>query len=433
MLEYLKKLLSARKSKLAQLQKRNEESENLEEVRALSTEITEVTEEIRSLENQIATLEAEQNNNNEDQERSTFNPAQALNVVATAELNNGTSRNEENPRATMKYRTAFMNYVQRGERSEVLQFETRANEVGVASELGVLLPETIVQQIMTELEGVYGQLYSRVRKTNIPGGVKYPTGSFSATFKRITEKTTSERQKAGEVTGYVQFAYNIGEIRIARTILQSVLTVAAFEKEYAKVIVKAYVKAMDIEIIKGKSADNECEGILTEAQKTTGSRIKTANIIEFTADDIADWTKWEEKLFAQIPIAMEGLKPEFVMAKQTYVSNLVTLKDTTGQPINKAGYDVTDRMYKFNEYGVTRVEKDIFKDFNSCTDGEYFGMFWVPEEAYAINTNLEFYTKRYLDEETNQYIDKALVINDGKVLNPDYIYLLKKSVPTIKA
>lgn len=430
MLEYLKELLSARKAKLAQLQKRNEESEDLEEVRALATEITEVAEEIRSLETQIASLEAEQNDNNtEKRNDSGFNPSMALNVVATAEMNNGTARNEEtNSRATMEYRTAFMNYVQRGERSEILQFETRANEVGVASELGVLLPETIVQQIMTELEGVYGQLYSRVRKTNIPGGVKYPIGSFSATFKRITETTTSDRQKAGDVTGYVQFAYNIGEIRIARTLLQSVLTVAAFEKEYAKVIVKAYVKAMDIEIIKGKSADNECEGILTEANKTTGSRIKTANIIKFTAEEIADWTKWEDKLFGIIPIAMEGLKPEFVMAKQTYVSNLVTLKDTTGQPIKKAGYDVTDRMYKFNEYGVTRVEKDIFKDFNSCADGEYFGMFWVPEEAYAINTNLEFYTKRYFDEETNQYVDKALVINDGKVLNPDYIYLLKKSV-----
>lgn len=430
MLEYLKKLLSTRKAKLAQLQKRNNESENLEEVRGLATEITEVTDEIRSLETQIALLEAEQNNDNtEERNDSGFNPNMALNVVATAEMNNGTARNEEtNSRATMEYRTAFMNYVQRGERSEILQFETRANEVGVASELGVLLPETIVQQIMTELEGVYGQLYSRVRKTNIPGGVKYPIGSFSATFKRITETTTSDRQKAGDVTGYVQFAYNIGEIKIARTLLQSVLTVVAFEKEYAKVIVKAYVKAMDIEIIKGKSADNECEGILTEAQKTSGSRIKPANIIEFTEADIADWTKWEDKLFGIIPIEMEGLKPEFVMAKQTYVSNLVTLKDTTGQPIKKAGYDVTDRMYKFNEYGVTRVEKDIFKDFNSCQNGEYFGMFWVPEEAYAINTNLEFYTKRYFDEETNQYIDKALVINDGKVLNPDYIYLLKKSI-----
>lgn len=418
MKDYLKKLLAKREAKLAELQKRNKESESLEEVRSLSAEIAEVQEEVRGLKSQIAEIEAE--------EERGFNPNAALNVVGNATLNNGEARGEvENPRATMEYRKAFMNYVQRGEVSDVLQFDKRAATPGVAADLGILLPETIIQQVMTELDGVYGHLYSRVRKLNVQGGVKFPIGSFSATFKRITETTVSDKQKAGAVTGYVQFAYNIGEIRISRTILQAVLTVEAFEKEYAKVIVKAYVKAMDLEIVKGNPEANECEGILTEAKKAE-TRIK--NIITFTADEIKDWTKWEEKLFGIIPIAMEGENPEFVMAKQTYVSNLVTMKDQNDQPINKAGYDVTDRMHKFNEYGVNRVEKDIFKDFDSCADGEFFGMFWVPEEAYGINTNLEFHTKRYFDEDTNQYVDKALVINDGKVLNPDYIYLLKKSV-----
>ena len=53
-------------------------------------------------------------------------------------------------------------------------------------------------------------------------------------------------------------------------------------------------------------------------------------------------------------------------------------------------------------------------------------MLWVPDQAYAINTNLEFYVKRYFDEEKNEYVDKALVINDGKVLDGSMIYLLKK-------
>ena len=60
---------------------------------------------------------------------------------------------------------------------------------------------------------------------------------------------------------------------------------------------------------------------------------------------------------------MEKERPEFVMAKQTYVSNLCTMKDTSGQPIKKAGFDASDKLHKFNEYEVNRVEKDIFKDF----------------------------------------------------------------------
>lgn len=429
MLEYLKQLLAKRKAKLVELQKRNSESEDLEEVRNLGVEIAEVQEEVRSLEAQIAEIEAQDNqdaNNQPEELRGVFNPNMALNVVGSSQMNNGTVRNEDDPRATMEYRTAFMKYIQKGETSEILQYEQRADQAGNASNLGVLIPSTIIQKIIQGVEKVYGGIYSKVRKTNVPGGIKYPIGSFSATFKRITETTKSDRQNAGGVTGSVEFSYKIGEIRLARTLLQAILSVDAFETEFAKVMVRAYVEAMDKEIMTGKDADNQCVGILS----TEGiAKIPTENIVTFTAEEMADWTKWESKFFSQIPLSLENMNAEFVMAKQTYVSNLCTMKDTTGQPIKKAGFDASDKQHKFNEYNVNRTEKDIFKDFDSCTDGEYFGMFWLPEEAYAINSNLEFTVIDYFDQELNQYVKKALVINDGKILDSKYIYLFKKSVP----
>lgn len=435
MLEYLKKLLSARKAKLEQLQKRNNESENLEEVRGLTTEITEVTEEIRSLETQIASLEAEQNNDNtEERNDSGFNPNMALNVMATAEMNNGTARNEEvDPRGTMEYRKAFMNFVQRGEvNKDVLQFEQRADATGTSANLGVSIPTTIIQSIIKGVEKVYGQLYSRVRKTNLQGGVKYPIGSFNATFKRITETTKSDRQNAGGITGSVEFSYKIGEIRLARTLLQTVLSVPVFEEEFSKVVVKAYVEAADKEIMIGVDTDNEFCGILTEANKTTGSRILTSNIIEFTADEIANWKNWQTKLFSKIPLSMRGLNPEFVMTANTYESNIKTLADNNNRPVYNETYNPIDgsEISKFKGKNVVFVEEDILKNFNDAVNGDYFGMYWVPEEAYAINSNLEFTVVDYFDHETNQYIKKAIVINDGKILDPKYIYLLKKSVPT---
>lgn len=332
---------------------------------------------------------------------------------------------EDRGLGSLAYRKAFKDYVQKGTVSDILQFEKRANEFGVAADLGVLLPETIIQKVMTELEGVYGQLYSVVRKTNIKGGVKYPIGSFGATFKRITETTVSDRQKAGGVTGYVQFTYNIGEIRVAHTLLQEVLSVEAFESEVAKVIVRAYVQAMDHEIMTGDATKNEMEGILTEANKTTGSRVLAKNIIEFTEEELMDWTKWETKLFGEIPMAMEGYSPSFVMAKQT-LTKLGTMKDSSGQPIKKAHYDVDHRSHTFDDYHVMRVEKDILPSFDEAAAGDVFAMFWVPNEAYAINTNMEFTMVHYFDQESNQYVDKALVINDGKILNPEFLYLLKK-------
>lgn len=432
MLKYLKELLAKRKAKLTKLQKRNEESESLEEVRSLGAEIAEVQEEIRGLESQISELENAGDNDGEDT-RSGFNPNAALNVIQTTPINNDSdnARSEADPRGTMEYREAFMNYVQRGEiNRDVLQFEQRADATGTSSNLGVLIPSTVVQKIMQGVEKVYGQLYSRVRKTNIPGGVKYPIGSFSATFHRITEKTKSDRQNAGGVSGYVEFSYKIGEIRLARTLLQVVLSVDAFEEEFAKVIIKAYVKAMDKEIMTGVDNNNECVGILTEANKVSGSRIPVANIIEFTAAEMADWKKWQEKLFAKIPLSMRGLKPEFAMTANTYEANIKTLKDDNNRPVYNETYNPVDgaEVSKFKGKDVVFVEEDILKNFNDAANGEYFGMYWVPEEAYGINTNMEFIVRDYFDEELNQYVKKALVINDGKILDPKYIYLLKKKI-----
>lgn len=336
--------------------------------------------------------------------------------------------NMENVRATMEYRKAFMNYVQNGKVSDILVFQ-RNNDQVESTDLGVLLPETIVQSIMTGLEKKYGQLYDKVRKTNIKGGVKYPIGSFEATFRRITELTVSERQAVGGVTDYVQFTYNIGEIRIAKTLLQQVLTVPAFEQKVAETIIKAYRKAMDKEIMTGDASNNEMEGILTEAAKTQ-SRIPSANIIEFTEKEMADWKSWQKKLFAVIPLSLRGEGFEFVMTPHTYESNIKTLADDNNRPVYAETYNPIDgtEVARFKGKEVTFVEDDILKNFDDATNGQYFGMYWVPQNAYAINSNMQFNVVHYFDHETNQYVDKALVINDGKVLDPKYLYLLKKKV-----
>ncbi|MGO5352345.1 phage major capsid protein [Faecalicoccus sp. LCP19S3_E3] len=330
---------------------------------------------------------------------------------------------------SMEYRTAFMNYVVKGTRSDLLQYVQRDDAAGQSSDLGVMIPQTVVQKIIKDLEKVYGQLYSRVRKTNIQGGVKYPIGSFSATFKRITETTKSDRQKGGSITGSVTFEYKIGEIRLARTILQSVLSVPAFEAELAKVIVQAYVKAMDHEIMLGNEESNEMQGILTEANKS-GGRIPKANIIEFTAEEVADWKQWQKKLFAEIPLSMRGLRPEFVMTPGTWEANIKTLADDNNRPVYMETFNPVDgaEIARFKGRDVVFVEEDILKNFDDATNGEYFAMLWVPEEAYAINTNMEFSVARYMDHEANQMVTKALVINDGKPLDTKYIYLLKKKV-----
>lgn len=442
--EYLQKLVDTKKEEIrnadqkrTDLQKQIDASNNIDEVKRFNTEarslgetLIKLKEELEDAQKQLDSIDEPDPNQNESGGEE--GGARKLNPLNTLQMRTGGSGKQpgsDNPRSTMEYRKAFMDYVQRGVESPILEKRT-ADQIE-HGDLGVLLPETVVQQVIKDVEQVYGQLYSRVKKTNLKGGVKYPLGSFSATFKRITETTVSERQSTGGVTGYVEFSYKIGECRIATSLLASILSVPVFEAEISKAIVEAYVKAMDTEILIGNDASNEMVGILTEANKGGSGRIPTANVITFTETEMKKWDTWNKKLFAKIPISMRKERPTFFLTVNTFESNLKTLQDSNGNPIAREVVNLVDgnETARFNGREVVFLEslENAIEDFDTAASGDYFGIYMVPEKAYAINSNLAFSVVHYFDQDTNQYVDKAIVINDGKVLDGKYIYLLKKA------
>lgn len=438
MKKFLTDLIARKKSELAKLELRMKESTEVEEVRSIGETLIALRDEINEAESKLAEVKddepAQDDAPAQEEGRST-----SVNPLATYGLADGEVRNEDDPRATMEYRKAFKDYVQTGAIADVLQFRnnrngeivTRADTPLQSGDLGVLLPTTVVQEIMKGVEKKYGMLYGKVRKLNVKGGIKFPIGSFGATFKRIGETgAPTDRQKAGSVTSYVEFSYKLGEIRISQTLLESVLSVPAFENEVAKVIVEAYVYAMDNEILNGSTA-NECEGILTELKKSSGSRIISENVIEFTADEMKDWKSWQKKLFAKIPLSMRSEKPEFIMTANTFEADIKTLVDDNNRPLGAETFNPTDGTEKatFKGREVSFIEEGLgIVNFDDGATDEVFGFYWVPEKAYAINTNLEFATKRYWDEEKLEWVERAVVINDGKILDPKYLYILKKKV-----
>lgn len=439
MKKYLLNVIKTKKEQRDNVNTAIIESDSKEERASLGETLKAIEKEIAEAEAKLAELgddepdanQPDANNSNPDGgEGRNANPAPTFNPVATfAPAGAQARKDEEDPLSTMEYRKAFMEFVQRGTVNTILK---RADAEQVSGDLGILLPNTIVNEIIKGVEKVYGQLYSRIKKTNVKGGVQYPIGAFTATmFWEGTSGTdkehgVSEKQKAGGVTEYVQFTYHIGEIRIAQSLLQSVVTVDAFEKEIINALIEAYVKAMDEAILNGNGV-KQPEGILTEAAKSA-SRIPAANIITFTEEEMADWTAWQKNLFAKIPLSMRKLRPEFVMTAETWESNIMTLKDQNDRPVYRETFnpETGDEKSTFKGREVIFVEEGGIKSFDTAAEGEYFGMMWVPEKAYLMNTNMQFSYKKYFDENTNQYITKALVIVDGKVLDGKYIYLLKK-------
>jgi HK97 family phage major capsid protein len=426
---YFRNLIKSKKEQAENIRKAMIESESKEERKALGATLEALANEIAEAEAALAEAENEDNDtdngSNDEGNGAEATEGRSFNPVASYGMRNAASAGDTDPLSTMEYRKAFKDFVQRGVTSELLK---RADAENVTADLGILLPNTIVKEIIKGVEKVYGQLYSRVKKLNVKGGVQYPIGAFSAslywdgTDGTDKEHGVSEKQKAGGVTDYVTFTYHIGEIRIAQSLLQTVVTVEAFEAEIVKALVEAYVKAMDEAILNGDGV-KQPEGILTS------KKIPSANVITFTAEEMEDWKNWQKKLFAKIPLSMRKLRPEFVMTAETFESNIMTLEDSNGRPVYAETYNpVTgDERATFKAREVVFVEEGGIKSFDSASAGDVFGLYWVGEKAYAINSNMQFGYKKYFDEGTNQYITKALVICDGKVLDPKYIYVLKKA------
>lgn len=423
----LEKRLARLNEKRTNLVARSQASTDVNEVRDIQAlledvdaEIAETREEIEAID--AATAEAAAN---VDEQRSA--------VPANAQLVNGNvvgsfpmateNRENDDPFASMEYRKAFMEYAKTGKEIPTNLYQRDGAPANTDS-LGATIPTTVLNEFINEIRLVYGQLYAKVRKLNIPGAVKVPIARLQAQFKWISEETVSPRQDGGEIKEYVEFSYNMAEIRVSQTLLSQIVTIDLFEREIVQVMVKAYLRAMDTGIVKG-TGNGQMLGILNDERV-----LATGNVVEMTATEFSNWTAWRKKFFAKLPLGYRA--GEFIFPLATVDAYLETMADSNNNPIFRqaTGLEVNDGDAlnpngRFFGRAISLVEPDIIPDFDSASDGDVVGIFWQPEE-YAINTNLAFGMRRYFDEERNEWVNKMLTIVDGKVLNPMGFYLIKK-------
>lgn len=423
-----KKVLEKRQARLQKkindLTERSQAADvTVDELRNIQSQILEIREDLAEVEEELESLE--EGENGEGNEPPTGTPVQTRGGNPLASYTqvqapvNSETRENVNPTATMEYRSAFMRYVQTGTPipSELLSRAAGEQGTTVTTDIGAIIPETIMSEFIKEVSKVYGHIYAKVRKLNVQGGVKFPISKLGATFKWITETTTAPKTKAGDVKEFVTFDYNIGEIRVATSLLAQVVSLPVFESEVTRIMLEAYVEAMDKAIISG-DGNGQPLGI------TKDTRVK--NIVEMTEAEFADWTAWRKKLFAVVPLSKRG-RGEFLFPASTVESYLLTMKDANDRPLFKEATDLVMGNTAGSFFGrvCDLVEPDVIKDFATASEGDVVGIFWVPGD-YAINTNLQFGMKRYFDEDTNEWINKGLTIVDGKILDTSGCYLIKK-------
>ena len=424
----LEKRLARLNAKKNSLIARSQASTDVEEVKKINEDLTELNEEIAETQEELDAIAEEPTTNpapapapepaptpNAGGEQRGFDPSKVIGTFTPVK------RENEEPYSSMEYRMAFKDYVQRGIpiASDIIARAGGDKGTTVAADLGMIIPSTIMNEFIKEVSKVYGQVYSKVRKLNIKGGVKFPISKLKASFTWITETTVSDKQKAGDIKDYIEFSYNIGEIRVAETLLAQVVSLPLFESEITRIMVEAYVETMDKAIISG-TGNGQPLGITKDPRVT--------NVIEMTAAEFADWATWRKKLFAKIPLSKRG-QGEFLFTASTVEANLLSMTDSNNRPIFKEATQLalgeSATVGSFYGRSVTLVEPDVIADFDTASSGDIVGIYWIPTD-YAINTNLAFGMKRYFDDDTNEWINKGLTIVDGKILDTSGCYIIKK-------
>jgi HK97 family phage major capsid protein len=217
----------------------------------------------------------------------------------------------------------------------------------------------------------------------------------------------------------------MAEIRVSQSLLSSIVTIDLFEREIVRIMMIAYMQAMDTGIVKG-TGNGQMLGILNDPRVIN----QAGHIIELSASDINNWTAWRKQFFSKLPLGYRA--GEFIFPIATVDAYLETMADSNNNPIFRqaTGLEVNDGDAvnpngRFFGREISLVEPDIITDFDSASSGDVIGIYWQPDE-YAINTNMAFGMRRWFDEDRNEWVNKMLTVVDGKVLNPRGFYVFKK-------
>lgn len=310
-------------------------------------------------------------------------------------------------RSTMEYRKAFMDYIQRGVASDVL--ETRADAYTSTATASTVIPNTVMDEIV-KASKISGNILSKVRKMNVKGGVRVPTLSVIPTATWITEDKSSDRQ--GLSTGSVQFSYYGLEVKIAQSLLSEYTSIDAFEREFASLAVEAMTNAKEVAIFNGTGV-GQPTGILKEAG------------VKEVALTLAELGKYDKLVGACGNLAV-GYRAgaEFAMASATW-DKIVGMVDSQGQPVARVNYGLNGATMSLFGYPVNLVEADRIKGVDTATAGTDYVIVLGQFNKYGLNSNGEIGVIKYVDHDHNQTVTKALEFVDGKVLDANAFIKIK--------
>lgn len=308
---------------------------------------------------------------------------------------------------TMQYRKAFMDYVVR---DTAIPEEMRANATSKTTDVGAVIPTTVLNQIVEKLEST-GMILALVTRTAYKGGVSIPVSTVKPVAVWVNEGAGSDKQKHGVTKeGMVTFAYHKLRCAVAVSLEVDNMAISAFETMLINNIVEAMTKALEQAIISG-SGEGCPKGIITETPEE-GQEILTA------APSYDDLVKAE----AALPQAYEA-GAKWCMSKKTFLG-YIGITDKNGQPIARVNHGIAGKPER-TLLGREVVCCDYLPGFEAAEVNDVFG-FLFRFKDYVLNTNYAMGVKKYEDDDTDDMVTKGIMLADGKTVDKNSLVTLKK-------
>lgn len=309
---------------------------------------------------------------------------------------------------SMAYRKAFMQYVCRGAE---IPAEYRADAVSKTTDVGAVIPTTVLNQIVEKLEST-GMILALVTRTAYKGGVGIPVSTVKPTATWVSEGKGSDKQKKDiEKEGMITFAYHKLRCAVAVSLEVDTMAMSAFETLLINNIVEAMTKALEQSIIDGDGTGKP-KGILQETPADGQS-------IDSAAPAYADLINAE----AALPQAYEN-GAVWCMSKKTFMQ-YYGLTDTNGQPIGRVNYGIAGKPERVL-LGRPVVCCDYVTSYAASLDAGTPFAFLFNFKDYVLNTNYAMGVKKYEDNDTDDMVTKGIMLADGKVVDKNSLVVIKK-------
>lgn len=320
----------------------------------------------------------------------------------------GEEPEKEDKYSSMAYRKAFMQHVCRG---TAIPAEYRADAVSTTTDVGAVIPTTVLNQIVQKMEST-GMILALVTRTAYKGGVSIPVSTVKPTATWVAESKGSGKQKhSATKDGMITFAYHKLRCAVAVSLEVDTMAISAFETLLISNIVEAMTKALEQSIVDGDGAGKP-KGILAETPET-------GQTIEVSEPAYADLIAAE----AALPMAYEN-GAVWCMSKKTFMQ-YYGLVDANGQPIGRVNYGIAGKPER-TLLGRPVVCCDYVKSYDASLAANSLFAFLFNFKDYVLNTNYAMGVKKYEDNDTDDQVTKGIMLADGKVVDKNSLVVLKK-------